>query len=103
MKPIYSYTNFRNFILDWKTENNHTLRDVQLILEQSSAGYMSDVFKGKRKFSQINIVKFSVELEFDLDEYNYFHAMVKFTESKNKSEKNFYKKIMNLIRKAAAV
>ena len=97
---IFDYTDFRKFLLEYFQEQkqrnkNFSQRYFAQKLGVKSAGFLSEVFNGKRNLSQRNIIQFSVGLELNKDEDYYFENLVHLNQAKTVVEqKHFFERLM---------
>lgn len=98
MKPIYNYTDYRKYFRDYAKEYGYTYAEMTCIMNYKSSSYYSELLKGTRGLPDRGLVEFSLHNRFNLDEHNYFMAMVHSCDTRIHSHKVFYRKIMRMIK-----
>ncbi len=95
MDKIYTYLNYRDFLLDYYKEKKkaHSFYSYRLFSEKAgfkSPNFLKLIIKGDRNLSKDSLLKFSNSLNLKKKETEYFKNLVLFNQSKTLEEKNFY-------------
>jgi len=95
MKVIYEYTNYREFLRDWCTQerrgsDSFSFRNFSRAAGVASPSYLKMVMDGKRNISADTIPGFALALRLNADESRFFEVLVNFTQARTRSAKNLY-------------
>jgi uncharacterized protein (TIGR02147 family) len=92
---IYAYNNFRTFLVDYqearkKTEPKFSKSEFSRSLQlPNTRSYLNDILRGK-KVSEIFLERIITAIGFDKEESQYFRTLVRFNQSGNQEEREFF-------------
>lgn len=103
MKPIFSYSDYRKLLKDFYEEKksanpSYSYRYFAKKAGLQSANYFKLVMDGTRNLTHRNIRKFAKGLGLGEKECHFFENLVFFNQSKDETERLFFKKNLDLIR-----
>jgi uncharacterized protein (TIGR02147 family) len=97
MQPveIFDYLDFRNYLSDYyhskkREDKKYSQRYFGMKLGMKSTGFLSDIIKGRRNLSPVNIIQFCKALDLNKEESNYFENLVNFNQAKAFVEKKHW-------------
>ncbi len=105
MEPIYSYLDYRKYLKDLfdhlrKTDSDFSLKRVNFEVHATSSGFISNVIAGRKNLTHPQIPILNSFLKHTKSEKKYFEALIYFTRSKKREEKEHYFAIMRSLQKA---
>lgn len=95
MKPLFDYTNYREFLADWfqekKAKQGYTYRDFSRAAGMNSSAWLLHLIRGTKNLSATSALRIATALELNGDESLFFGNLVGFTQAKSAEEKDrFY-------------
>lgn len=95
MKPIYSYLDFREFLLDYynnmkENDNSFSYRSFSYSLGIKAPNFLQWIIEGKRYISIKKIAPVASVIGLNEDETQYFSVLVSFGQAKSISDKDKY-------------
>ena len=97
MKSIFTFTDYRKYILEWKWYNKYSYGHIGYLMN-SSDSYLVEVMNHKKGLGKNTVSKLVIVFRFDFDEEVYFRALVSYSDSKNKRDQWFFKKMMKMVK-----
>jgi uncharacterized protein (TIGR02147 family) len=106
MKPIFTFTNYRDFIREYfverkKASPSFSHRLFARLAGFSTSNFMHLVMGGKRNLTKESIDKISQAMKLKKRERDYFEHLVLFGQAKTVREKELYLSRLNTMRKGA--
>lgn len=102
MESIFSYTDYRQYLLDYFQEKKHANPGFSYRILAERAGfkardYLMRVMKGQRNLSHDSADKLSGYFQFSEKQAEYFHALILFNQAETTSEKeNLYVRLSEI-------
>jgi len=102
MRPVFEYTNYREFLRDFYQTKKREMPAYSFRLFSEKAGFKAPnllklVMEGKRNLTKESVYKFAKALRLNRRETEYFENLVFFNQSDTLDEKNAYlKQVMRL-------
>lgn len=95
MRSIFEYTNYREYLADWCTDQRResspfSARSFSRTAGLASPSYLKMVMDGKRNILSETIAGFAAALKFSAEESRFFEDMVLFNQARTHSAKNLY-------------
>lgn len=104
MKPVFDYTNYRQFLKDYyeerKAESGFTHRDFAALTGMNSTSWLLHLIKGTKNLSADSAVRIAKALKLNRTEAEYFELLVPFTQARNSAARDLlYQRMLALKRK----
>ncbi|MGL1934146.1 MAG: TIGR02147 family protein [Fibrobacterales bacterium] len=105
MELIYGYLDYRKYLKDRfehlrNTDPDFSLKRINIEIKATSGGFISNVIAGRKNLTHAQIPLLSSYLNHNKSEKRYFEALLYFTRTKKREEKEHYFSIMRSLQKA---
>lgn len=108
MKPIFEYTNYRQYLKDYyeerKAASGFTYRDFSGMTGMNSTSWLLHLIKGTKNLTRDSAARIARALKLSKSESEWFDLMVSFTQAKtNAARDQAYQRMLGLKRKLKIV